>query len=87
MYSQGKISTLHGHQMGIPLQWKIKKILLVVTFIAARNFKIKIEQPFKFEVNEIEWNKVRNLFFLTNGQGCIHILRVMMNCFQIFNLA
>ena len=59
----------------------------LVTFIAARNFKIKIEQPFKFEVNEIEWNKVSNLFFLTNEQGCIHILRVMMNCFQIFNLA
>ena len=28
LYSQGKISTLHGHQMGIRLQWEIKKILL-----------------------------------------------------------
>ena len=46
----------------------------LVTFIDARNFKIKIEHPFKFEVNEIEWNKASNLFFLTNGQGCIHIL-------------
>lgn len=46
----------------------------LVTFIDARNFKIKIEHQFKFEVNEIEWNKASNLFFLTSGQGCIHIL-------------
>jgi THO complex subunit 3 len=46
----------------------------LVTFIDARMFKIRTEHAFKFEVNEIEWNKASNLFFLTSGQGCIHIL-------------
>lgn len=46
----------------------------LVTFIDARTFKIRTEHQFKFEVNEIEWNKSSNLFFLTSGQGCIHIL-------------
>lgn len=46
----------------------------LVTFIDARTFKIRTEHQFKFEVNEIEWNKASNLFFLTSGQGCIHIL-------------
>lgn len=46
----------------------------LVTFIDARTFKIRMENQFKFEVNEIEWNKASNLFFLTSGQGCIHIL-------------
>ena len=48
-----------------------------VTFIDARTFKIKTEHQFKFEVNEIEWNKASNLFFLTSGQGCIHILEYL----------
>ena len=46
----------------------------LVTFVDARMFKIHTEQQFNFEVNEIEWNKSSNLFFLTSGQGCIHIL-------------
>ncbi|XP_046383965.1 THO complex subunit 3 [Ischnura elegans] len=46
----------------------------LVTFIDTRTHKIKAEEQFKFEVNEISWNKQSNLFFLTNGQGCIHIL-------------
>ena len=25
------------------------------------------------QVNEIAWNKNSDLFFLTNGQGCVHI--------------
>lgn len=51
----------------------------LVTFIDARMFKIRtdnlndFESKFKFEVNEIEWNKSSNLFFLTSGEGCIHI--------------
>ena len=49
----------------------------LVTFIDARTFKIHTEQQFKFEVNEIEWNKSSNLFFLTSGQGCIHILELV----------
>lgn len=47
----------------------------LVTFIDARMYKIRAEQQFAFEVNEISWNNDSNLFFLTNGQGCIHILR------------
>lgn len=46
----------------------------LVTFIDTRTHKIKAEEQFNFEVNEIAWNKQSNLFFLTNGQGCIHIL-------------
>lgn len=47
----------------------------LVTFIDARTHKIKSEEQYNFEVNEISWNNKSDLFFLTNGQGCIHILR------------
>ncbi|XP_059473059.1 THO complex subunit 3 [Neocloeon triangulifer] len=46
----------------------------LVTFIDTRTDKIREEKQFKFEVNEISWNKDGDLFFLTNGQGCINIL-------------
>jgi len=46
----------------------------LVTFIDARTTKIKAEEPFKFEVNEISWNHHGDLFFLTSGPGNIHIL-------------
>ncbi|XP_046661908.1 LOW QUALITY PROTEIN: THO complex subunit 3 [Homalodisca vitripennis] len=46
----------------------------LVTFIDSRTYKIKAEEQFNFEVNEISWNNQSSLFFLTNGQGCIHIL-------------
>ena len=46
----------------------------LVSFIDVRTHKIIAEEQFKFEVNEISWNKESNLFFLTNGQGCIHVL-------------
>ncbi|XP_014214100.1 THO complex subunit 3 [Copidosoma floridanum] len=46
----------------------------LVTFIDARTMKIKIEEQFNFEVNEISWNKDSDTFYLTNGQGCVHIL-------------
>lgn len=46
----------------------------LVTFIDARTHKILAEEQFHFEVNEISWNKDSDLFFLTNGQGCVHIL-------------
>ena len=36
-------------------------------------YKVKAEKQFKFEVNEISWNVENNLFFLTNGQGCIEV--------------
>lgn len=47
----------------------------LVTFIDIRSHKIKSEEQYKFEVNEISWNHDNDLFFLTNGQGCIYILR------------
>jgi len=46
----------------------------LVTFIDSRTYKVKAERQFKFEVNEISWNMANDLFFLTNGQGCIEIL-------------
>lgn len=50
----------------------------LVTFIDSRTHKIKAEEQFNFEVNEISWNNESSLFFLTNGQGCIHILRYVI---------
>ncbi|XP_001380890.1 THO complex subunit 3 [Monodelphis domestica] len=46
----------------------------VVTFIDAKTHRSKAEEQFKFEVNEISWNNDNNMFFLTNGNGCINIL-------------
>ncbi|KAM9835666.1 THO complex subunit 3 [Syngnathus typhle] len=46
----------------------------VVTFIDAKTHKTKAEEKFKFEVNEISWNNDNDMFFLTNGNGCINIL-------------
>lgn len=46
----------------------------LVSFIDVRTHKVKADQQFKFEVNEISWNNENTLFFLTNGQGCMHIL-------------
>ncbi|XP_017786275.1 PREDICTED: THO complex subunit 3 isoform X2 [Nicrophorus vespilloides] len=46
----------------------------LVTFIDTKTNKIKTEEQYAFEVNEISWNNTSDLFFLTNGQGCIHIL-------------
>ncbi|KAK2709289.1 THO complex subunit 3-like [Artemia franciscana] len=46
----------------------------LVTFIDTRNFKIRTEMQYKFEVNEIAWNKANDLFFMTSGQGHIHVL-------------
>jgi THO complex subunit 3 len=46
----------------------------VVTFIDVKSQKVKFEQPFKFEVNEISWNNDNDLFFLTSGQGEVHVL-------------
>ncbi|CAH1791253.1 unnamed protein product [Owenia fusiformis] len=46
----------------------------LVTFIDFRSHKARSDEQFKFEVNEISWNKQGNLFFLTSGQGAINIL-------------
>lgn len=47
----------------------------LVSFIDARTHKTRAEEQFKFEVNEISWNNEGDLFFLTSGNGTIHILR------------
>uniref|UniRef100_A0A8C2ZZU2 THO complex subunit 3 n=2 Tax=Cyclopterus lumpus TaxID=8103 RepID=A0A8C2ZZU2_CYCLU len=46
----------------------------VVTFIDAKTHRSRAEEQFKFEVNEISWNNDNDMFFLTNGNGCINIL-------------
>ena len=47
----------------------------LVTFIDVKTHKTKQDAQFKFEVNELSWNNPGNLFFLTSGQGTIHIMR------------
>lgn len=46
----------------------------LLTFVDVRTLKVKHEEQFKFEVNEIAWNKENDQFFLTNGNGCVVIL-------------
>ncbi|XP_054834820.1 THO complex subunit 3-like [Eublepharis macularius] len=46
----------------------------VVTFTDAKTHWSKAEEQFRFEMNEISWNNDNNMFFLTNGNGCINIL-------------
>lgn len=46
----------------------------LVTFIDFRAKKIRQEQKFAFEVNEISWNNDNDLFFLTSGTGKVHVL-------------
>ena len=59
----------------------------LVTFIDSRTFKVKAERQFKFEVNEISWNMANDLFFLTNGQGCIEVcFQYLLLCGRIFML-
>jgi len=45
----------------------------LISFIDVKTQKIIREEQFKFEVNELAWNKKGDLFFLTNGQGCVHV--------------
>ncbi len=45
----------------------------LVSFIDARTHKVRRDEQFRFEVNEISWNREGDLFFLTNGQGCVHV--------------
>lgn len=47
----------------------------VVSFIDTRiGYKIVKDQKFQFEVTEITWNKEGDLFFITSGDGKIHVL-------------
>jgi len=47
-----------------------------------KSHKPRAEEQFKFEVNELSWNNDGDLFFLTSGQGSIHILRSLL-CVKI----
>jgi THO complex subunit 3 len=47
----------------------------LITFIDMRILKPISEQQFNFEVNEMSWNNENDLFFLTNGLGCVYVLR------------
>ncbi|KAI5641031.1 THO complex subunit 3 [Phthorimaea operculella] len=46
----------------------------LVSFIDTKTYKVVTEEQFNFEVNEISWNHSSDLFYLTNGLGCVHIL-------------
>uniref|UniRef100_G3PVE8 Anaphase-promoting complex subunit 4-like WD40 domain-containing protein n=1 Tax=Gasterosteus aculeatus aculeatus TaxID=481459 RepID=G3PVE8_GASAC len=54
----------------------------VVTFIDAKTHRSRAEEQFKFEVNEISWNNDNDMFFLTNGNGCINVLRDLLPPFR-----
>ncbi|KAM8847758.1 THO complex subunit 3-like isoform 1-T1 [Synchiropus picturatus] len=46
----------------------------VVSFVDTKTHRFRAEKQFKFEVNEISWNNDNDMFFLTNGNGCINLL-------------
>lgn len=47
----------------------------LVSFLDARmGFKVIKDLKFSFEVGEITWNKENDLFFVTSGDGKIHVL-------------
>lgn len=66
----------------LPLTFCLYQILCSVSFSCAfiwtsnnNNITSQVtEEQFNFEVNEISWNNESDLFFLTNGLGCIHIM-------------
>jgi len=79
--SQKSVSTISTKGENINITWSpgggtiaVGNKEDLVTFIDARMHKIRAEEQFKFEVNELSWNKTNDLFFLTNGQGCIYVL-------------
>jgi THO complex subunit 3 len=46
----------------------------LVTFVDSRTYKVKAEKQFKYEVNELTWNKESDLFFFTNGEGHLEVI-------------
>jgi THO complex subunit 3 len=46
----------------------------LITFIDTRTNKIRAEEKFNFEINEISWNRTSDQMFLTSGQGSVHVL-------------
>ena len=55
----------------------------LITFIDVKTHKFRAEMQFKFEVNEMSWNSDGDLFFITSGQGSIHILRYRLAYFAL----
>lgn len=47
----------------------------LVSFIDVRQRRILRDEQFRFEVNEISWNRRNTLFFMTSGSGHIVVLR------------
>jgi THO complex subunit 3 len=46
----------------------------LVTIIDMKTYKIVREEQFKYEVNEMSWDRSGSQFYLTNGLGCIVVL-------------
>ena len=46
----------------------------LISFIDCKNYKIRLEKQFKFEVNEICWNNDGDYFFLTTGLGTLQVM-------------
>lgn len=47
----------------------------LISFLDTRSgFKVLKDQKFQFEIGEITWNKESDLFFITSGDGKIHVL-------------
>ena len=46
----------------------------MISFIDCKNYKIRLEKQFKFEVNEISWNNDGDYFFLTTGLGTLQVM-------------
>lgn len=46
----------------------------LVSFIDVQTRKIVMDQKFQFEVGEITWNREGDLFFVTSGDGKVHVL-------------
>ena len=47
----------------------------LVMFFDVKSHKSKLEQQFKFEVNEISWDNSGELFFVTSGSGSVQVNR------------
>ncbi|XP_014257168.1 THO complex subunit 3 [Cimex lectularius] len=79
--TQKCVSTINTKGENINITWSNNGSTIAVgnkedliSFIDTRMFKIRVERQFSFEVNEISWNLNTTLFFLTSGQGSIHVL-------------
>lgn len=79
--SQKSVSTINTKGENINITWSSDGSTIAVgnkedliTFIDTKTNKIRVEEKFNFEINEIMWNKTSDQMYLTSGQGCVHIL-------------